>query len=163
MLTVNLFGDKELIAQLGEMPTKMRQALVKKMTALSLKLESKIKADKLSGQVLKVRSGDLRASIHALPVVATDSSVTGGAAQSGDVKYGRIHEYGGKTAAHEIVATKAKALAFMMGGKQVFAKSVQHPGSVIPERSFMRSGLADMKEEIVSGIKEAVREGLIRK
>jgi hypothetical protein len=47
----------------------------------------------------------------------------------------------------------------MMGGKDVFATIVHHPGSTMPERSFMRSSLAEMKDDIVSGIKEAAGEG----
>jgi hypothetical protein len=69
---------------------------------------------------------------------------------------------GGHTAAHDIVPTKAEALAFMMGGQQVFAKIVHHPGSRIPERSFMRSGLFDMADEIVAGIRAAALEGARR-
>ena len=75
---------------------------------------------------------------------------------SRDVPYARIQEFGGRTAAHEIVAIKAKALAFVADGKACFAKSVHHPGSVIPERSFMRSALDDMRGEIVGGLKSSV-------
>ena len=47
----------------------------------------------------------------------------------------------------------------MMGGKQVFFKKVNHPGSTMPERSFLRSSLGEMKDEIIGGIREAVAEG----
>jgi phage gpG-like protein len=165
MLTVKLVGADGYIARLNAMPAAVRQALIKKVTALSFKLESKIKAEKLSGQVLHVKSGALRDSIHALPVVASDTSVTGGAVQGSPLTkaYAAIHEYGGKTAAHEIIATKAQALSFAMGGKQMFFKKVMHPGSVMPERSYMRSSLAEMKEEIIEGMHEAVREALLKK
>jgi HK97 gp10 family phage protein len=159
MLNVTLIGDRELIQKLNAMPSKVHAALLRKVTELAFKLESKIKADKLSGQVLNVRTGALRASI-ANQVTETVTTVTGRAFSSGDVKYAAIHEFGGKIPAREIVATKAQALAFVMGGKQVFAKSVQFPGAIMPERSFMRSSLADMKPEIVEGLTEAVREGL---
>jgi phage gpG-like protein len=162
MLTIKLVGDRELVARLTAMPDRVKAALLRKVTELSFKLESKIKADKLSGQVLNVRTGALRASIGN-QVTETTTTVTGRAFSSGDVKYAAIHEFGGKTAAHEIVATKAQALAFVVGGKQMFARRVQHPGSTMPERSFMRSSLADMKPEIVEGMKEAVREGLTEK
>ena len=158
MITVEVTGDTEVAARLTSMPARVRQALVKKLTELSLRLEAKIKGEKLSGQVLNVVTGNLRRSIHQVPLQVTETSITAGVASSGDVKYAAIHEYGGKTSAHEIVATKAQALHFMMGGKDVFFKRVQHPGSVIPERSFMRSSLAEMREEITSGIKQAVRE-----
>jgi hypothetical protein len=52
-------------------------------------------------------------------------------------------------------------LRFQLGGKVVFAKRVNHPGSRMPERSFLRSALYDMESEItrqlVGDIKKAVR------
>lgn len=160
MLNITVTGDRELIAKLGAMPNRVHQELVKKVTALRLQLEAKIKGDKLSGQVLNVVTGALRRSIFSATDDEGSAGVWGRAASAGDVKYAAIHEFGGKTSAHEIVPDKAKVLAFMVGGKQVFAARVHHPGSQMPERSFMRSSLGDMRVEIVDGLKEAVREGL---
>jgi len=156
VLSVELTGDKELIARLEALPDELRIALNRKVTALTLKLEAKIKG-KLSGEVLKVRTGNLRRSIHSR-VEQTATSVTGTALSSGDVKYAGIHEYGGQTKAHIIEAKNGKALAFQMGGKQVFARRVHHPGSKIPERSYLRSSLKDMRDEIITGLNEAVAE-----
>jgi phage gpG-like protein len=47
--------------------------------------------------------------------------------------YAAIHQWGGKTKAHEIRARHAKALRF--NGR--FFKSVKHPGSEIPARPFL--------------------------
>jgi hypothetical protein len=46
-----------------------------------------------------------------------------------------------------------------MGGKQVFFKRVNHPGSQMPVRSFMRSSLRDMRPEIIEAMRKAVEEG----
>lgn len=159
MLNVTLVGDRELVARIGAMPAKVHAALLKKVNALALKLEAKIKNEKLSGQVLNVRSGALRRSIFS-QVTDTETAVTGKVASSGDVKYAAVHEFGGKIPPHDIFPVKAAALAFMMNGKQVFFKHVHHPGATMPEQSFMRSSLAEMKDEIVSGLKQAVVEGL---
>ena len=140
------------------MPSKVHAALLRKVTALDLKLEAKVK-QKLSGEVLNVRTGALRASIFSA-VEDNTSSIFGKVASTGDVKYARIHEYGGTTPPHEILPSKAKALAFMVGGKMVFAAKVNHPGSKMPERSFLRSALADMSPEIIEGLNAAVAEGL---
>ena len=157
MLNVTVTGDRELIEKLTAMPSKVHAALLRKVTALDLKLEAKVK-QKLSGEVLNVRTGALRRSIFG-KVEDEPTRVVGKVASSGDVKYAAIHEFGGKTAAHEIVAKNGQALAFMMGGKQVFFKKVNHPGSTMPERSFLRSSLGEMKDEIIGGIREAVAEG----
>jgi hypothetical protein len=47
-----------------------------------------------------------------------------------------------------------------VGGKQVFAKIVHHPGSVMPERSFMRSSLAEMRPEIIDGLRQAAVDAM---
>jgi phage gpG-like protein len=145
--------DSRVQARLKAMPAKLLNALSRKTTVLRLQLEAKVKG-KLSGDVLNVRSGALRRSIFS-DQSETPTSVEGRVASSADVKYGRIHEFGGKTAAHDILPKKAQALAFAMGGKTVFAKVVHHPGSHIPERSFMRSSLKEMREQIVDGYKAA--------
>lgn len=151
-------NDRAVIQKLSRLPDKMRGVLTKKVNALTLKLQARVQA-KLSDDVLHVRTGNLRRSIHSV-VESGGTSITGQVSSSGDVKYAGIQEYGGKTPAHDILPDKAKALAFMVGGKQVFAAVVHHPGSNIPERSYLRSSLAEMKEEIREGISEAVKEGL---
>lgn len=158
MLSIKLVGDQQLIARLNAMPGRLRDELRRKVTELTLKLEAKVKA-KLSGQVLNVVTGALRRSIFST-VTATDVSVVGKVASSGDVKYAATHEFGAKIHIPEIVPTKAAALHFVMGGKEVFAKRVRAHDVRIPERSFLRSSLAEMKSEIVSGMSEAVKEGL---
>jgi len=80
---------------------------------------------------------------------------------AGDVKYARIQEYGGRTAAHDIVPVKAKVLAFTAGGGTVFATIVHHPGSTIPARSYLRSSLADMAGVITGELRAAVTEALM--
>jgi phage gpG-like protein len=153
VLSVTLTGDRELIERLDAMPAKVQAALFAKVNYFALRLEEKVKK-KLSGEVLNVRSGNLRRSI-ASDVTQSPTSVVGRVYSSGDVKYAGIHEFGGQTKAHIIEAVNAKALAFQAGGKQVFAKRVKHPGSKIPERSYLRTSLAEMREEIVEGLREA--------
>ena len=55
---------------------------------------------------------------------------------------------------------KAKALAFLVGGKQAFAMRVNLPAIAMPERSYLRSSLAEMADEIRAGLSEAVVESL---
>jgi len=53
---------------------------------------------------------------------------------------------------------KGQALAFMVDGAQRFARSVQHPGSQIPERSYLRSSLSEMDDQIVDEFSDAADE-----
>ncbi len=132
-------------------------ALRERADALRAALEARIQ-QKLSGEVLQARSGALAASIQSS--VEDDGSAVSIVAASSGAAYAEIQEFGGKTAAHDIVAVKAKALAFAAGGGQVFAKRVHHPGSTIPARSFIGSSFAEMSDEIVGGLKRAVLDAL---
>lgn len=159
MLNVQIIGDRELVARLAGMPANVRQALLKKCTALAFQLQRHIQSDKLSGQVLHVRTGALRASIFS-SATASGTRVEGKASSSGDVKYAGIHEFGGTINIPEIVATNAKALAFEWHGRTVFFKKVAAHTVTMPERSFMRSSLADMKDQIIEEMTDAVRSAM---
>jgi phage gpG-like protein len=135
----------------------VQNALLDRADALRSTLEARIQ-QKLSGEVLQTRSGALAASI--ISAIENDGSATSVSISGTGVPYAAIQEFGGKTAAHDIVAVKAKALAFSVGGDHIFAKSVHHPGSTIPARSYLGSSLAEMSDEIESGFKQAILEAL---
>ena len=73
-----------------------------------------------------------------------------------NVPYAAIHEFGGRTPPHDIVPKRAGALAFMLGGKQIFAKVVHHPGSTIPARPYIRPAIAENRVKLEAGIRETV-------
>jgi phage gpG-like protein len=145
-------------ASLAVMPDQVRQALFSKANMLAVALEAKIQ-QKLSGGVLNMRSGALASSIIAT-VDESSADVSVRIGTSGDVKYAAIQEFGGTIPPHEIVPNKAKALAFVVGGKQVFAARVNLPAVTIPERSYLRSSLAEMAGEIAEGLSGAVAEAM---
>lgn len=156
MINVTLVGDREIIAKLRSLPTVVHAAILAKVYELTLRLEAYIKTEKLNGQVLRRKTGRLARSIGSR-IEDNITSVLGIVFQSSDVPYGAIHEFGGKTNAHIIRPKKASVLRFFnKNGDKVFAKIVHHPGSVMPERSYMRSGLRDMSVQISLGLKEAV-------
>ena len=90
---------------------------------------------KLSGEVLNVRSGALRDSVHQEVLSAPDGVF---AVVGTDLIYAAIHEYGGI-----IVPQTAAALRFAIDGKWIFAKQV-----TMPERSYLRSTLAEEADNI---------------
>lgn len=131
---------------LAAMPERIRDALSAKATALAAELQAKIEQN-LSGGVLDMKSGALAGSV-AVTIEESSAGVSVRIATSPDVKYAAIHEFGGTIPPHQIVPDKTKALAFLVGGKQVFATRVQLPAVTMPERSYMRSALAEMAAEI---------------
>ena len=155
MFSVALNGAEDLSAKLASMPAAVKSVLALKATDLAKRLQVHVVQDKLSGQVLQVKTGALRASITASAEVSGDV-IRVRIFSSGDVKYAAIQELGGQTAPHEILPDKAKALAFMVGGKQAFAKMVHHPGSRIPARSYLGSALVDMAGQITTELGNAV-------
>lgn len=155
MLSVTLTGADQLDARLDGLPAAILAAVAARSAALADQLLALVHA-KLSGGVLQSRTGALGASIGVDgPKIEGDRVVTT-LVSSGDLKYAAIQEYGGVTSPHDILPSRAKALAFLAGGEQVFAKVVHHPGSHIPARSYLRSSLAEMAAQIDAQMKSAV-------
>jgi phage gpG-like protein len=158
MLTLIVDGADALQARLDAYPAALASDLAAKAQELASALADKVKYQKLAGEVLASRSGALAASIAA--EVSSDSEeIVATVGSFGDVKYAAIQEYGGKTGAHEILPGKASVLAFMADGAMHFARNVEHPGSLIPERSYLRSSLEEMQAEIVAALAATPREG----
>lgn len=63
-----------------------------------------------------------------------------------NVVYAAVHQFGDKTRARVIRPRARKALKFTAGGKTVFAKHVNHPGSTIPARPFLGLSGGDRRE-----------------
>ncbi len=155
MATFTLEGLEAATARLDAYPAAIAAGLAAKADALASALADKVRLQKLAGEVLQSRSGALAASI-ASEVSFDGEGVNATVGSFGDVKYAAIQEYGGKTSAHEILPTKGAALAFVNNGALRFAKRIEHPGSAIPERSYLRSSLEEMSSEIIAALAAAV-------
>src|SRR6202453_1004868 len=158
MLTVSVDGVDALQARLDAYPAALASDLADKAHKLASALADKVKYEKLAGDVLFSRSGALAASIAA-EISGDGEDVAATVGSFGDVKYAAIQEYGGKTGAHEILPSKASVLAFVADGAMHFARRVEHPGSLIPERSYLRSSLDEMRAEIIAALAAAASEG----
>jgi phage gpG-like protein len=145
-------------AALAALPERIRDGLSAKANALAAGLQAKIQQN-LSGDVLSKKSGSLAASIG-VTIEESSDGVSVHISTSPDVKYAAIHEFGGTIPPHQIVPDKAKALAFLVGGKQAFAARVQLPAVTMPERSYMRSALAEMADEIRAEFNAAIIEAV---
>lgn len=146
MLTVSI-DDSAVRLKLDQMPDKIRDALRLKSGILAERLQSYIKSDKLRGQVLHRRSG-LLGDLMFYTVKDTPDGIIGTVSTSENTPYAAIHEYG-------------KVFDRMVS--VAWGKPMKHPHEVTfhyPERSFMRTGLADMREEIVTGLRDAVMKAV---
>ncbi|MBY4799899.1 hypothetical protein K6W78_07770 [Burkholderia cepacia] len=151
-------GESQVIARIGRIVPNVRNALVQRVQRLVIALQVHVVADKLSGQVLNVRTGRLRRSVNQA-VTTTDTTITG--VVSTPVEYAPVHEYGFQG----VVTVKEHLRQVTMAwGKPlstpVAATVREHTMAMnLPERSFLRSALADQREEILRGIREGAAEG----
>src|ERR1700728_3636328 len=144
-LRFELKGDYDLIVRVRALPGRIMEVLRVKLDALINKTAGDIVAEKLSGQVLYRRTGVLSASVHATPTTIEGTTIRGGIeAAGGPAAYGKAHEFGTGGMGWEIRSVKAEALAFQMGPKTVFAKSVFHPA--LPPRAFMKPTAVELQE-----------------
>ena len=157
MFAIEAGGLDEAAGRLDRLPGALVSALSAKAAELAATLADRVKTGKLAGEVLNLRSGALQASIAAA-VSADGDGFVAAVGSIGDVKYAAIQEYGGKTGAHEILPSKAHVLAFMGSGAQRYAWKVQHPGSAIPERSYLRASLDEMSDDIVAALSDVAVE-----
>ena len=141
-------------ARLDRMPTALRSALRGTVVSLTQALAGLVRA-KLSGGVLNVRSGNLLASINS-QMVENTSTVYGRVfvdPSSPAAKYARIHEFGG-VIKHP---GSSKFQAWQSGDGWVYTHFTRPHDIPMPERSYLRSSLAEMREEIVTRLSEAAR------
>jgi HK97 gp10 family phage protein len=174
-MRLTVLGVEELRARLDALPVSatkaMRQAMSKALDVVYRRV-----ADNLTGRVLNVQSGRLRQSIQ---TSVEDGGLRGRVGTN--VNYAEIHEYGGTTAAHRIEARRGKALAFkapgfigpmrftkagklakrQTAGAIMFRRAVEHPGSVMPARPYMRPALAESREEISDLLRVGLADALM--
>lgn len=162
-------GGEEARARLAAMPERVNKAMRAAM-GRSLNIIHRRVTENLTGRVLNVKTGRLRR-------VETAVSPDGTRGMIGtNVEYAEIHEYGGQTPPHRIEARRKRALRFPAAGfagsvrltkagklarrqspgAVIMVQAVEHPGSTMPARPFMRPALEDSRDEIA----EILRAGL---
>lgn len=148
--TLELQGDREVVAKFVALPQKLRQALLAKIQELAINLRDKVQSEHLSGptgeHTLNVITGNLRASLQA-DWSDNGSEITGRVFYSGDVPYAAIHEFGG------IIDMPTKDMVRKLTGKDHVRKAYR---IVMPERAPLRTGFDEFQPDIVEGLKEAV-------
>jgi phage gpG-like protein len=170
MLSVEWIGKEELVAKFGKMNDSVHLKLLQFITGFSLKLQTHVVSDKLQGQVLNHITGKLAASIHS--AVDDQGQKIVGRVYSASINYAAIHEFGGvikhpggtawmmigpnPVFVSNATAAKIESISDYEGGlKRTAAHNIP-----MPERSYLRSSLADMGEEFTEGTKQAVGEAI---
>jgi phage gpG-like protein len=141
VIDITLIGGEAVAVTLEAIPGRLHGELEQGIGRLALRAQALVR-DKLSGEVLKVRSGRLRASI-AEQMAGGGGSV--GAILSSAVPYGAVHEYGfsGTQNVRESLRTVRQAFGKPISPVQAVVRA--HSRQVdFPERSFLRAALAEL-------------------
>jgi hypothetical protein len=154
VLTLSFNGtDERVIAWLknsfSEIAAALRIAMLQEMIAV----RDVVVEEKLSGQVLKNKTGTLRRSQHE-SVTSDEKSIRGAVSTDPSASaYGYVHEYGGTF----------DVKAHMRKSSHNMQTWVREHSITFPERSFLRSTLNAMAPEIVAGLQNAADEWVARK
>jgi hypothetical protein len=140
-----------LIARLNTLEPRISAGLQKFAVAFSVRLVNQVKTNIVA---LFRSTGPLYQSIQS-EVTIPEKSVRVKVFSEG-VEYAGILERGGVTRAHTILPRTASVLAFEGPAGLVFAKRVNHPGSVIPARPYVGLALSQLRSDFRDGIREVV-------
>lgn len=162
MIRFDIIGDRETVDRLSRAHGQVQRNVEATIGRLTLRLLTRVKGDKLSGQVLKTRTGRLRRSINRRLEGAGTTSIAGYVGTN--VEYARRHELGfhGTETVREHLRLIKQAWGKQLGSpKQVRVQT--HSRQVdYPARSFLRTALREMDAEITAELKQATNEGIKR-
>lgn len=150
MITVQVDTSK-IMLRFEKIPVAVRTAIRGETISLTQALAARVR-ENLSGRVLNKRTGALYNSIRSEMVENADT-VYGRVYSDGSVKYARIHEYGG-TINHP---GSDKFQAWQNGGAWVYTHKTRPHLIPIPQRSYMRSALEEMRDNIVARLTAAAK------
>jgi hypothetical protein len=149
-------NELELKARISSIADRVAIEIMKSMGEVNNSLRTHIMTDKLSGQVLHSRKGNLKRNILQIPATIEGNTIAGGVALGANAPYGLAHEYGASIP--ERVPTKHKSLHWIgKSGEEVFAMRAR--AFVLPERSFMRSSFREFRDQIEDAMRAAVVRG----
>jgi len=159
LITGTLIGKEHLVPFLRTITPRVETELRKEIESLAISLLRKVKQDKLSGQVLKNRTGTLRASIN-YRMEAKPRSIYG--IVGTNKEYAAAHEFGfnGQVTVREHLRMITKAFGqSIKDPHQIMVKS-HNRHAVVPMRSFLRSSLQEMDTEIRDRIAAALKRSV---
>ena len=157
MITAKITKGEDLGKKFRDSIPNIESGVQKEIMRLALKMTGSV-MNKLSGDILKVRTGRLRRSIHPEWDFKPGHM---GATVGTNVEYAAIHEYGfkGTVQVKSFQREMTKAFGRPIAPKQVTVSA--HSRNInMPERSFLRSALREMNTEILEGLRNAVAKEL---
>jgi hypothetical protein len=151
MITGKLVGDTAMMVRFQQMPAAVHRRVIEAITRSAIELEGKVARDKLDGQVLKARTGQLAASVH--HAVRVDGTSVRGFVGT-NLEYGRHWEYG----FDRRVGAGARGGPKGLFGRSLASYVAKHPPGQkhYAARSFLRTSLAESEPAIFKRIEAAL-------
>lgn len=174
IVDINQLG---LLSMLKGYPERVATSLVSAMNRLTIAIQARVK-EKLSGEVLHVRTGTLRRSINREVRYAGHGLIEG--IVGTNVEYAAIHEYGfhgTETVRAHVRKIREHSKMYLFGTASGMARTEmrwkrgkltggianvkEHSRTVnMPERSFLRSTLKDFEQRIKDELQAAAAKAL---
>lgn len=146
-ITGKITGGERAVEQVQSFAGHLRDELRTSVSRLGQALLLRVK-QKLSGEVLKAPTGNLKGSMNERLEESGDSIMAIVGTSLGRVPYARIHEYGGI-----ITPKRGEFLTFKTAdGSWHRVRQV-----VMPERSYLRSSLAELRPTVAQEVQNACR------
>jgi phage gpG-like protein len=146
---INAGDVREFLEGRGE---RVIEALRIRMAQEMLNLKAYVDDEKLSGQVLNQRSGNLKNSGFT-EVQDDGNQITGFVGYGMTVPYARIHELGGQI---NVPAVDGKLMVFERAGAMVFATKHRAFTVEMPARPYLQPSLEEKLPDIREGLLEAI-------
>ncbi len=158
MITAYLVGDEQLLERLRALPDAVNSGLLRGITQLGIELQRHVQEDKLSGQVLRSRTGSLKSSID-LRVDQSSGAIT--ASVFSDSRYAGVQEYGfaGTVSVRASLRRIREAFGRPIAEKTISVRAYDRRMD-LPERSFLRSALEDMAPAIRDEVEAVLAAGV---
>lgn len=158
MISADLVDVGAVLDRLHGMRDASISGVARAIAKLGIDLQNNVQQNKLSGQVLQVRSGSLRQSIT---VQVNQSNTAINATVYSNLGYAAAQEYGFTGTIDVRASIRQIKEAF---GHPITAKTVgvgaYSRRMDLPQRSFLRTALEDMTPDIGTGVQDALREAL---
>jgi Bacteriophage HK97-gp10, putative tail-component len=160
VITAYLVGDEQALERLRSLPEAVNSRLLRAITQLGIELQRDVQQDKLSGQVIRSRTGSLKSSIG-FRIDQSGGAIT--ASVFSDSRYASAQEYGfvGTVSVRASLRRIREAFGRPIAEKTISVRAYDRRMD-LPERSFLRSALDDMtpaiREEVKAALAEAVSQ-----
>jgi phage gpG-like protein len=155
MLKLELIGTVEVAKDLKDAPLRVMEALHTVIPTLTKDVLELAKR-KVSGEVLKNQSGTLRRKINSRTSL-TDTEATGIVGIK--LSYAAAHEFGSKATGTTTVREHLRKLK-SGNGMSTVKSHTRNWRQNLPERSFLRSALNELRPQIESAIRQAIDRGV---